>query len=370
MLWLFKTVNPVLVAGGCPLLLALIGVDLVLMTRTRRRSGRLLRRVGRFESNAERRAALLGEQAQRAVEDLRLPMPAGLGHRRLLAWEAAERAQVWATLPLAVAAGFALALAGTVVIMAGASGISIRWALMPAVALYVLLMLLLRIDTVAVRRGESSGFLARAAAKAIAACGAHVLAEELDTDRRLEERVAALNSALLAHAEFGVSRRAKLRRTLLGQSSAMVAEIDESLWVALRDRTRTTELALLALRVQTAADRGEMLSLVSVEAGRAAEREHVARTVPWGMIAAHMGALIVGCGVIAATQALGMDPGLVGYVVPAILVVMQIPYVFTGRVPAVLRNPAVLLQAPAVTEPASGETAAEAPGVPVPRGGG
>jgi len=307
--------------------LLILGELQLLRGRGRPVSGirRLLAGPVRPEPRAGARCAGLAESGSE-----QLPVGRGQVHSALAAWYRVERRQTWQMAWVAVVALTPAFVALLTVQRTGLNRLVAVWVLLPALSLWGLGMLLLRLDTLAVRRRHSDELLAFAIAEALLACGARHPAGRSMVE--LTDALSRLNQALVHHhASVTYPLSPALRRRMRGQAAAMAVRLEDLLCAAMADDAHQPALTRAVVELREKHEKQLWMSLVDEEAGRAMEPLVAAQSGQWRRIAADTASLAVGVGVFWAAAWFGLGGEALAVLAPAVLLVMQVPNLVLGR---------------------------------------
>ncbi|WP_240981471.1 MULTISPECIES: hypothetical protein [unclassified Streptomyces] len=220
-----------------------------------------------------------------------------------------------------------------------------QWAMamemwLPSYAFLLLTAFYVQLDLIAVKRGRSPAYVQWAAVSTLVACQTQADENQATsvTTAQLSRNVDRLSDALMTYAQFGVSRKPGTRAALLTQCAAMSQQLESAFETSLRDRSQVKVLAEHIVHLIDALGRQEPLNMVPATESVPAESVAVGGSLPWRMVLGHLLAFLTGVGLIAGFKALGLSAEYLLLLAPLIYLVVQIPYLATGRIPTALRH--------------------------------
>ncbi|WP_018544448.1 hypothetical protein [Streptomyces sp. LaPpAH-108] len=278
--------------------------------------------------------------AQNALTALGVQHPEKWSKSELLTWHLAKRGRfaVSATLLLLCAITICTGALITALVKHQWEMASQMW--LPSYALFVLTAGFAQLDRVATQRGWPTAYVQWAALQAILACRPRPdddHAASMATSE-LSKQVERLGVALVTYALFGISRRSELRAALLPHCVRMSQQLDDAFEASLRDHS---QVKVLAERIVHSIDilvRQEPLSLAPSPEPTSGESMPTEPPIPWRMVIAHLLALLIGAALIEGFKVLGFSAEHLLLLTPLIYLVIQIPYLSTGKVPNALRH--------------------------------
>ncbi|MEU8707170.1 hypothetical protein [Streptomyces sp. NPDC048565] len=324
-----------------------------LVARPVRMPGRLLNRWSFLRDRTASRVENLINEAEGALDGMGVQHPTQWGEAELKVWDLAERGRRVVSVSLLL---LCLTTIGTGALLT--TLVEHRWDMaleiwLPSYAFLLLTACYVQLDLVAVRRGRSPAYAQWAAVSTLVAC--QTQADDCQatsvTTAELGRNVKRLSAALITYAQFGVSHEPGPRAALLAQCAGMSQQLEGAFVASLRDRSKVTMLAQHIVHLIEALGRQEPLSMVPSAECAPAASVPVEGPVPWRMVMAHFLAFLTGLGLIAGSRALGLSADYLILLAPLIYLVVQTPYLTTGRIPIALRH-LPRLTAP-IPEPAS-----------------
>ena len=352
-------------------------VGFVFVARPVRKPGWLIDRTPFLRRRTDVSVLTLIHEAEGALDELGIEHPKKWGEAELKLWALAERGRF--------ATSVSLLLLSFTTILIGAlltALVKHHWNMamemwLPSYAFFLLTVCYVQLDLIAIRRGRSPAYVQWASVSTLVACQAH--ADESRTTSatvaQLSRNVERLSDALITYAQFGISRKAGPRAVLLAHFVGMSRRLEGDFQACLRDRSHVTALAKYIVTLIDALGRQEPLSMVPPAGSASADSVSVEAPLPWRMVLGHLLAFLTGVGLVVGFKALGLSAEYLVLLAPLIYLVIQIPYLATGRIPIALRHvPCLTTPTPETTSESVAHTlgagpASDAPQslVPVPR---
>ncbi|MEU1278511.1 hypothetical protein [Streptomyces sp. NPDC005805] len=279
-------------------------------------------------------------EAEGALNGLGIQHPEQWGEAELKTWDLAGRGRRVVSLSLLLLCLIAIGTGALLTMLT-----EHRWAMamemwLPSYAFLLLTALYVQLDLIAVKRGRSPAYAQWAAVSTLVACQTQADENQATsvTTAQLSRNVDRLSDALLMYAQFGVSRKPGTRAALLTQCAAMSQQLESAFETSLRDRSQVRVLAEHIVHLIDALGRQEPLNMVPAAESAPTESVPVGGSLSWRMVLGHLLAFLTGVGLIAGFKALGVSAEYLLLLAPLIYLVVQIPYLATGRIPIALRH--------------------------------
>ncbi|MFE7545194.1 hypothetical protein [Streptomyces platensis] len=311
-----------------------------LVARPVRKPGRLIDRSPLLRRRTDTRVRALVREAEGALNLLGIQHPTKWGEAELRIWDLAERGR-WAV-------SVSLLLLSLITICTGAlltALVDHHWDMamemwLPSYVFFLLTVCYIQLDLIAIRRGRSPAYVQWAAVSTLVACQTQRDDSRAtsSTTAQLSRNVERLSDALISYAQFGVSRKSGSRSALLTQCGSMSHRLESGFEACLRDRSRVSALAEQIVGLIDALGRQEPLNMVPPEDSTSVGSVPVEAPLPWRMVLGHLLAFLTGAGLILGFKALGLSAEYLVLLAPLIYLVVQIPYLATGRAPIALRR--------------------------------
>ncbi|MFJ3745668.1 hypothetical protein ACIPV8_16615 [Streptomyces albidoflavus] len=313
----------------------------VLLVRPAMNPGRLISLFPIPCGRADVRVRALVHEAGGALNRLGIQHPAKWGEFELKVWVLAERGRRSVSLSLHLLCLITICAGGLLTVL-----VDRRWdmateLLLPSYAFVLCTVLYARIDLVATRRGSASAYLQWAAVSALVACQVQRCGNQVtsSTTVQLSRKVETVCDALTTYSQFGVSGSPVVRSVLLNSCAVISRRLESGLVACLCDRSRVSDLAEQVVELIDALARQEPLSVVSPEGVESVGSAPVEMPIPWRIIIGHFLVFLSGVGLILCFVSLGVGVEYLTLLAPLMYLVIQIPFLVTGKVPDALRHP-------------------------------
>ncbi|MFD4946899.1 hypothetical protein ACFWNT_31330 [Streptomyces sp. NPDC058409] len=279
-------------------------------------------------------------EAEGALNGLGIQNPKQWGEAELKVWDLAERGRRVVSVSLLLLCLITVCTGALLTAL-----VEHHWDMamemwLPSYAFFLLTVCYVQLDLIAIRRGRSPAYAQWAAVSTLVACQTQADESQATsvTTAQLSRNVERLSDALITYAQFGVSRKPGPRAALLTQCAGMSQRLESAFEASLRDRSQVRVLAKHIVHLIDALGRQEPLNMVSSAESAPAESVPAEGPLPWRMVMAHLLAFLTGVGLIAGFKALGLSAEYLLLLAPLIYLVVQIPYLATGRIPTALRH--------------------------------
>jgi hypothetical protein len=320
-------------------------VGFAFVARPVRKPGRLINYFF-LRGRTEVRARALISEAEGALNGLGIRHPKKWGEAELKLWALAARGSRAVSVSLLLLS-FITILTGALLTML----VRHHWDMamemwLPSYAFLLITMCYVQLDLIAIRRGRAPAYVQWAAVSTLVACQTHAdkdgdgdtTGASSATTAQLSRNVERLSDALITYAQFGVSRKPGPRVALLAQCVGMSRRLESNFEACLRDRSHVTVLAEHIVSLIDTLGRQEPLNMVPPAESASANSISVEPPLPWRMVLGHLMALLTGVGLVVGFKTLGLSAEYLVLLAPLIYLVVQIPYLSTGRVPGALRH--------------------------------
>ncbi|MFJ6541397.1 hypothetical protein ACIQMP_12195 [Streptomyces sp. NPDC091385] len=312
----------------------------VLVARPVRKPGRVINQTPLLRKCTDARIRVLICDAEGALDGLGIRHPKKWGDAELKLWALAERGR-WAN-------SVSLLLLSLITILTGAlltALVKHHWDMamkmwLPSYAFFLLTVCYTQLDLIAIRRGRAPAYVQWAAVSALVACQAHADGGQTNpaTTAHLSRNMERLSDALVTYGQFGVSRKHILRAALLAQCAGMSHRLEKAFEACLRDRSQVTALAEHIVCLIDTLGRQEPLNMVPQAESRSTDAVSTEPPLPWRLVLGHLLAFLTGVGLVVGFKALGLSSEYLVLLAPLIYLMVQIPYLAIGRIPAALRH--------------------------------